>query len=615
MFKKLLLPCLAGLLVSPDAMAQQPSPDTTGNPDDNLIVYGVRLAQPQTEVGSSVSIITAEDIDALGFDFAVDAIAAAPGVTVNQNGTFGGTANVRIRGADTEQTLILIDGVVVNDPTSPGGGFNIARLDPGNIERIEILKGPQSTLWGTDAIGGVVNIITKRPADGFNGSVFTEYGSFNSLRAGAAITGANGTGDFRLALSGFSTDGISKADERNGNTEDDSFDSTTVAARGGLNLPAEIRLDATLLLTDGESEFDSFSFGAEGNVADSDDLSETDELSASLSATIPLLDGRLENLLMAGYTDVERENFRDGTQSFFSEGDRSVFRYQGTLSIDDRNRLAFGAEREDSEANGDETSIDGLFALYEFQPVDTLTLTGGLRSDDHERFGSETTARVAAAFNPNDRLTVNASWGEGFKAPTIFQTTFFCCGATAANADLKPETSEAFDVGFTYRTADARGEVGLTYFDQDTENMIAFSFTLGGYENIARTESSGVELQTGYRFTDWFRATASYAFIDASDGSGEPLVRVPEHSGDLALHFDPDGPFRGAVLIRYNGNEPDDNGEVDAWTRVDLSASYLLSEQIELFARVENVLDEEYQQILGYGTPGVSGSVGARLRF
>ena len=269
------------------------------------------------------------------------------------------------------------------------------------------------------------------------------------------------------------------------------------------------------------------------------------------------------------------------------------------------NTLAFGAEREESNANDDDTSIDGLFALYEFKPTEQLTLTGGLRVDDHERFGSETTGRVAAAFNPTDTLTLRASWGQGFKAPTIFQTTFFCCGATEPNADLQAETSEAFDIGVDFRSPDGKAEAGITYFDQHTENQINFSFAVGGYENIAEVESQGVELYGAYQFTDWLRVSADYAYIDAKDGDGNALVRLPEHSGDVTVSVDPDGPLSGALLVRYNGEEPNTDGTtLDSWTRVDVAGSYDLNERVELFGRIENLFDEEYQQILGYGTPG-----------
>ena len=583
---------------------------------DTIVVTATRLEQTATETGASISIITAEEIEELGLIYALDAVAQAPGVTINQNGTFGGNAGVRIRGAASEQTVVLIDGIPVNDPTSPGGGFNFARLDTENIERIEVLKGPQSTLWGTDAIGGVVSITTKTPGEDFGGEAFAEYGSFNTLRGGASVSNASEVGDFRLAAVTVSSDGISKADEDNGNGEEDSFDSLTLSAKGGLNLPGDARLSADLLWTDAESEFDSFSSGAQGGVGDGDEVSETEEAAANLSLTVPLMDGRLDNLFLVGYSDIQRENFSDGLSSFDAEGERLLYRYQGTLNASDRHRLAFGAEREETTANDDDTSIDGLFALYELRPIGDLTITAGLRYDDHERFGSESTTRFAGAWKLTDNVSFRASWGEGFKAPTIFQTTFFCCGATEPNADLKAETSEAFDAGIEWQSSDGRFQLGATVFLQDTENLI--DFAEGGYVNIDEVESTGLELSGALMLSDTLNLSLDYAYIDAEDGDGNALPRLPEHSGDLTLSYAPSGPFSGAVLLRYNGSETNsstDPTKVDSWLRVDVTGRYALSERIEVYGRIENLFDEDYQQILGYGTPGLSGSLGIRLRY
>ena len=584
---------------------------------DTIIVNGSRLDQTMTEIGSSVSVITRDHLEELGVDFALDAIATAPGVTVNQNGAFGGNASVRIRGASNDQTLVLIDGVPVNDPTGTGGGYNFAYLDTDTIERIEVLKGPQSTLWGSDAIGGVVSITTKRPTEGLSGTVFGEYGSFNTLRGGASISNANEIGDFRLAATGLTTDGISKADEANGNSEDDGYDSQTVSAKGGLNLPASVRLETSLMWSDAESEYDSYAFGAQGSVADGDEVTNSETLSGNITLKAPLFDGRLENLVQIGYADIERENTSNGVQSYFTEGDRVLFRYQGTFAINDTNTLAFGTEREETSANEQESSIDSLFALYEFKPVDSLTLTGGIRVDDHETFGSETTGRVAAAWTATDQLTFKASWGQGFKAPSIFQSTYICtfCGLTAPNTNLKAETSEAYDIGVQWQSADERIVLGATLFDQETENMIDFSYT-AGYDNIALVDSQGVELTGAYAINNWLGIAASYTFIDSEDGNGNALARLPESTGNISASFDPDGPFSGAVLVRYNGEEANTDGsKLDSWTRVDLTGSYDLNETVEIYGRIENLLDEEYQQILGYGTPGLSGSVGVRLRY
>ena len=585
---------------------------------DTVIVEGSRLNLTDTEIGSSVTIITAEDLEALGFNFVLDAVAMAPGVTINSNGAFGGVASVRIRGASSQQTLVLIDGVPVNDASSPGGGYDFARLDTANIEQIEVLKGPQSTLWGTDAIGGVVSITTKRPDAGLGGTVFGEYGSFNTFRGGASIENGNEVGDFRIAFTGTSSDGISKADEDQGNGEEDPYDAVTLSGKGGLNLAGDARISASVLWSEAESAFDA-SGGANG---DADRVNESEEISANLSLTGTLFGGRLENRLLVGYSDIDRENFSNGAVSSGAKGERMIYRYQGTFTVNDMSTIAFGAEREDSEANDNDASIDGWFALVAISPTDQFTLTGGLRVDDHETFGTETTGRVAAAYNPTDNVTLRASWGQGFKAPTIFQTTFFCCGATEPNADLQAETSEAFDIGLDWRSSDGRAEIGATYFDQEVENQIDFSFAVGGYQNIEQVNSTGVELYGSYAVSDLVTVSANYAYIDAEDGAGNEVTRIPEHSGDVTVAFDPDGPFSGNLLLRYNGEEQDDTNfdgvpdtPVDAWTRVDLTGSYDLNERVELFGRIENLLDEDYQQVLGYGTPDRSGYIGVRLRY
>ena len=427
--------------------ADSPADDTGRARIDTVVVTATRIEQPVAETGSTVRIIDAEDIAALGFSQALDAIAGAPGVTVNQNGSFGGAASVRVRGASSAQTLVLIDGVSVNDASAPGGGFNFARLDTENIERVEILSGPQSTLWGSDAIGGVVSVTTKRPDEGLGGSLFAQAGSYGAFRGGASASGGGRAGDFRLAATRLETDGISRADERNGNPEEDAFETLALTARGGLNLSRDSRIEGSLLWNDADTEFDSFRFGAQGNVGDGDEVSRTEEFSGHLALKMSHLDGRLDNLLLVGRSEIDRENLSDGAQSFEAQGQRTLFRYQGTLAVNARNALVVGAEREEASASGDDSSINGLFALYQWRPAEPVTLTGGLRSDDHERFGAETTARVTAAVRAVPNLTLRASWAEGFKAPTIFQTTFFCCGAPAANDALRPERSEGVDFG------------------------------------------------------------------------------------------------------------------------------------------------------------------------
>ena len=580
--------------------------------DDEIIVEGLRLPTPLGEVGSSVSVITAEDIELRAYQFALDAIASAPGVTVNQNGAFGGVATVRIRGASTDQTLVLLDGVPLGDPTAVGGGYDFSILDVADIERIEVLKGPHSTLWGSDAIGGVVNIITKRARDGFGARAFAEGGSFKTYRGGASVFTGGERGDFRLSASGVTTDGISKADEDDGNEEADGFDAYAVQGGGGLNFGGA-RLEGLARFQRGETDIDGFpppDFAA----ADSRDTSTTEQLIAHVQLSAPLFSDRLENDLSVGFTDVKRTGSFGGFETE-DNGDRLVLRYQGTVNLSDRQRFAFGGEREETESNGEDTSINAGFLLYEVKPVERLTLTGGLRFDDHSTFGDELTARAAAAFSANDWLSLRASWGEGFKAPTIFQLTQ-TFGALLPNADLQPEESEEFDIGVDIAAPDSRGKLSVAYFNRDTENLIIFAPNFR-YENLDRTKAQGIEVAGEFSFAANIALAAGYAYIDAEDATtGERQIRTPRHSGDFVLSYQGERLSAAASLI-YNGEETEGlfGEDVDAWVRVDLSGAYRLTDAVELYGRIENLFDEDYQQVSGFGTPGLSAYGGVRLTF
>lgn len=595
---------------------------------DRIVVEGSKLGQTAAEVGSSLTVITSRDIEELGFDFALDAIAAAPGVTINSNGGFGGEASVRIRGAESDQTLVLIDGMPVNDPSSPGGAFNFGRLDTANIERIEILKGPQSTFWGTDAVGGVVSVITKRQRRPSGGSAFAGYGSFDTFRGGASFGRVHEQGDFRIGMTRTRSAGISKADTADGNVEDDGYRSLVLSGRGGVMLPADMRLDASVFRTDAEAEFDGRARNEHGEwvFGDADLLSKTTELAANVRLRMPTVGERLENTVFAGYAEIERENFADGASSFTAEGGRRSYRYQGTYAFDAEHVIAFGAEREETMADGEQGSLDGYFVLYEARLGGAGLLTGGVRKDDHAQFGSETTARLAGSWRLADSVRLRASWGEGFKAPTLDQIAqpyrHFCGGNDDAGSQpapaLRASTSEAFDIGAEWQAPNGRMDAGAAYFDQRTKGLIDYNLGNCLFENLAEVQSRGIEVFGSYRASDWLAVTVNYAYIDARTGTGERLQRLPRHSGDLTVRFQPAGRFTGTVLVRYNGRERDnlsDGPGLEAWTRVDVVGSYQLSERVQLFGRAENLFDADYQQITGYGTPGLSGWLGMRLQY
>ena len=578
---------------------------------ENITIRSTRIPAGAKDIGSSLYIISEDQIKARGFKDAIDAISSAPGVTSKQNGSFGGVGTIRIRGASSSQTLVLVDGVPVNDSSSPAGGYNFEYLNTSNIQSIEVLKGSQSTLWGSDAIGGVINIYTKQPeSTSFGASA--EIGSFGLKRGSADINFAGSNSRFRVSTSKTSVDGISKADESDGNSEDDGFESESYSMSGSIDLDSLI-LKGSLSYIESQVEYDSYGFAT--GVQDGDERSNTDEFIGSISAFFDLFDDKLQNSIFISQSDINRDYYSNGSFSFGAEGKRELIRYQGNIEVNEFNKIAFGLESEESKVDVDESTIDGSFLLYEFRPNSKIIISTGIRNDDHEGFGSKTTRRISGTFKPSDNLIIRSSWGEGFKVPTIFQSTYFCCGATSANSSIRPETSTSYDFGFELFFNEMNSNFSITYFDQDINDQINFSFGVGGYENIDKVNSEGFEIALDYQISKLMSLYLNYSYIDSVDGNGSSLFYVAKDSGEAGLIYEPNNSFSGSIIARYNGSESSSYGKIDSWIRFDVNGSYKLSGTNELYFRIENLLDEEYQQIFGYGTPERSGFIGLRSKF
>ena len=581
------------------------------NKIENITIKSSRIISDAKDIGSSIYVISKDQIKNRGFKNAIDAISSAPGVTSKQNGSFGGVGTVRIRGASSSQTLVLVDGVPVNDASSPAGGYNFEYLNTSNIESIEILKGSQSTLWGSDAIGGVINIYTKN-SDLTSFEASTEIGSFGLKRGDANISFAEENSSLRFSISKTSVDGISKADKRDGNSEDDGFDSEAFFLNGNFDFEF-LTLNGSLSYTDSQVEYDSFGFIT--GVQDGNEKSYTEEFIGSVSVLFNLFDDKLKNTIFISQSDISRDYYSNDSFSFGAEGKRELLRYQGNISINSFNKIAFGLESEESKVDLNVSTIEGSFLLYEFRPTNKIIISTGIRNDDHDGFGSETTKRVSGTFKPFDNIIIRSSWGQGFKVPTIFQSTYYCCGASAANNSLKPETSSSYDFGLELSFNDMSSNFSITYFDQDINDQINFSFGIGGYENIDTVNSKGFELALDYEISKLIKLYMNYSYIDSVDGKGVSLFNIAKNSGEVGITYKSKEGYSGSLIARYNGSEQSSYGKIDSWLRFDLNVSNKLSKSSEIYFRIENLLDEEYQQIYGYGTPERSGFIGLKSNF
>lgn len=622
------------------AMAAVPSAD----PElEQVIVVANRAPVEADKVGSSVSVIDEERIVESQAAVVSDLLATSPGVTVARNGGPGAITAVRIRGAETDQTLVLIDGVQINDPSSTGSGYDFGNLLVGDIGRIEILRGPQSTLYGSQAIGGVVNIISREPQGALGGNLQAEYGSMDTAQIRAGVGGRFDRASFRLGGAYYDTDGVSTFDA---GTETDPFRNKTVAGRFGYEFTPGVALDLRGYYTDGTYHYDGYP-PPDFVFADEGDFGTTETWIGYAGLNFALADGALQNRLAYQYTDNDRATFLDdGTTvidvgSFTGRNER--VEYQGTWKINEGWQAVFGAQHENSSMSSDsdpehaEASIDSLYLQLQAELAPGLTLTAGDRFDDHETFGSHNTLQFAAAWALQGGTVLRGSWGEGFKAPSLYQLY-----SSYANPDLKPETSKGWDLGVEQQFMDSGLVLSASWFDRKSSNLIAFSncpgnplctapghSPFGYYSNTAKSRAKGFELQAVLQPTPGLSVEANYTHMKATDESpgsanaGERLLRRPDDVANLLLSYKWALRLTTSLAVRHTGESHDMNFDafpaekvtLAEYTLVDLRASYELNAHLSVAGRVENLFDKDYRTGYQYGTTGRAGYASVTYKF
>jgi vitamin B12 transporter len=578
-----------------------------------IVVTATRTEARIAEVGQSVSVITSQQIERSQATQAIDILARLPGVTVSPSGGFGQPASVFVRGAENAQSLVLIDGVRINDPADVGGGFDFGNLTIGQFDRVEVVRGSQSVLWGSRAIGGVINFITRQPSEGWEGRAQAEYGWRDRKQVSASVTGNAGPVGISLGGNWLKGDGYSAFSEARGGAERDGFESVGANARAEVELAPGLSIDAGGFYTKANYGYDD---------STRDALHKGRKRDATLFANLRYkgLDDRLDARFGFGLTDSNRVSDHAVFGPYITNGRNERFEGQVAFTPTEIVTLLVGAETEKSYFNDnfgsvDSARIDSVFATATLRPVTGLTVNAGVRYDSHEDFGSKTSFSASGAWVLGENApTLRASYGEGFKAPSLYQL-YTNTGFTA----LKPELAKAYDLGIEQPIADGKAKASLTWFDRTTRNLIDFDFATFTYYNIGSTRSKGIE--AALEVNDWngFDAQLSYTWLDAiNQSTGKQLARRPRHAFFGSLDYQWSFGLRTGVDLRIGGNRFDDQANlllVDGHTVVALRASYQLTQQFELFGRIENLFDETYEVVRGYGTPGRSAYIGVRARF
>jgi vitamin B12 transporter len=623
---------LTALLTAPLAYAAQREKIEVGE----IVITATGLETPLREVASSMTVITGQEIERRGKTEVLGVLRAEPGLDVVRNGGPGGATSIFMRGADSDQTLVLIDGIEVNDPIF-NRAFDFANLTVDNIERIEVLRGPQSTIYGSDAMGGVINIITKKGEGKPRLSVWGEAGSLATYRLGAGLLGGHGVVGYSLGASWLDTEGISAARRKDGNREKDGHENATLSARLGITPVESLGLDFTARYTDSEKDIDN-SGGPGGD--DPNHVFETGQLLLRAAARLSLFEGLWEQELGGSITDYDTDESNDPDPDHPGESSRSSFEsrllkadWQHNLFLHETNTLTFGLEAEEEKGESSFTSespfgpftsvfdeetarTTSAYAEDQVKLWDRLFTTVGVRLDDHDQFGSEATYRLTAAYLLKETATkLKATYGTGFKAPTLFQLF----DPVNGNPALDPEKSRGFDAGLEQGLWEDRLTLGATYFANDFEDLIEFvlldpvAFT-GTFRNVSKAESRGVEVFASLRPIEALALRADYTYMDTEDKTtGEELLRRARNKFKLSANYAFSEKGNLNLGVSYTGEREDldfsafpaERVELKGYTLVDLAASYAVTKSLEVFGRVENLLDEDYEEVKGYGTPGI----------
>ncbi len=620
-----------------------------------MVVTATRTESTLGQIGgSSVTVITAQDIEAKKQTTVEEVLKGTPGIDVAATGGLGATTRVFMRGADSKNTLILVDGIIFNDPASPDRGADLANLTVDNIERIEIVRGPLSVLYGSNATAGVINIITKTGKGKPTLHAGLEGGSYSTWKYYGGASGTLDKFNYSLAASRVDTGGFSAANDGNdriphaGNTsEDDGWKNTTVSAKLGINITPDFDINATVRNLDSEVELDDWNWlgGYSGDRFDTDPVTwvptpnptgkkerktKSSQSFGRINVHNYFFEGFFESSLSYQASNQVREDFdNDGIRSSDYHGETRELGWQGGLHVNEISVLSFGAaifsEALDSDAlnlhdkKADTTSLwihDQLFL------GDSLVLVGGLRTDDHDRFGSKTTYRFAPSyFISQTKTTFKGSYGTGFRSPSLFEL-FSIYGSQT----LEPEESEGWDIGLEQGLVDNKVRVGLTYFSTTYTNRIDYDFAISKYNQLpGDTKTKGIEAFVGWAPVPELDLLLNYTYNDTEDPQGERLVRRPLNKVyvnaryrpvvklllNIDLHWVDDRKAISAAGDK-DGNPVD---KLDSYTLVNLLASYDVTDYIQVYGRIDNLFDEEYEEAWSYATPGLSGYLGVKVSY
>ena len=620
--------------------------DGPGEPEDHIVVTATRSGEgvPVSQLGASATVLGTEALDQRQTRIVSDILRDVPGVAVSRTGGVGGQTQIRLRGTEGNHVLVLVDGIEAADPFN--GEFDFGTLIAEPAARIEVLRGQQSSLYGSDAIGGVIHYMTLSGAEAPGGSIQLEAGSFNTLTTSARVAGLAGDLDYSVSGAYSHTGGTPTARE---GTRDVGADTAGLSGKLIWSPSESFRLTGvgrySYTRAEANDSEDDPATPLFGTTIDSPGVyGENEAIYALLSAELLALDGRWSNSLTGQIADASRASYDPAGRDGASEGQRLKGSFVSSLSLGSdailhRITAALDVERESfrNTAPGGfaftgQRHADnlGLVGQYELVWNEALSLGASIRHDENDRFDNVTTYRVQGSYSAGFGTRIRGAWGTGVKNPGYYDLYGYVDGRYIGNPDLRPETSKGWEVGLEHSFADV-ARIGATYFDSTLEDEIYTAYPAPDFiatpaNRTSESQQKGVELFVSARPTRLLRLDASYTWLNAEE-DGAKEVRRPEHVASFnATAMSADEHVSGTLTVRYTGKQRDITFTdptyatspvvtLDEYWLVNLNAEVRLSPAVTLTGRIENLLDQEYEEVFSFVAPGRSAVAGLRARF
>jgi vitamin B12 transporter len=658
--KKNILPPFS--LVVASAAWAQPVPSDQPPASEDVVVTATGVPTPAQQIAAGVTVIDRATIQQRGYTDLVQALSAVPGLRVAQSGGPGSQASVFIRGTNSNHVLVLRDGIPINDPADPGGAFNFGDDTLDDIERIEIIRGPMSGLYGSGAIGGVINLITYHQSGGLHGSVTLAGGTQTTGLARANVAGSAGIWDLAASAEGFSTLGFDQTPEREsvytGESDGDREKLGTIEI-------GVTPVDGTRISFDIRTRESKYGYDEQGAVTyDGGNASGYDAtVNGRLGIVSHLFDDAwTTSLILARVVDDRRYTVtadpldpNDDTANDAYHGRRNDIAWNNVVHVPDiwhidETAITFGYEHVNDEAG---SSLNDVFGGYPYQSQlhahdDTdagtlgaqarllrrLTMTGQVREDATTIAGDAFTWRVGGVFDvPEIGTRIKASYGTGFRAPALFDRYGVDSDGYVGNPDLRPEYSQGWEAGIStdlpVPASVGSATASVTYFDNRIHDLIelVYDYPLYTSENVQQARTKGVEASLSLRESGWFQADMGYTYTDARDlETGQLLLRRPENQGFADLRLTPFPGFNVVPELLYTGRFEDyitDDfgvpGFVPGLARsgliVNLTMSWQVTPRVQLFIWGKNLGGSQFEPVSGYVTPGTSALIGTKVGF